>query len=264
MKKLGILMAMFFALAIVVPAWAQPYVSFNPEYAQRNLDGRVRMHIILSEATDLLSMGIKISFDPTKLQVDKNYTSKNNSIWQFTDLLPDTLAYAPDIAIDNDNGTVMMIGGRLQPGITGFDVLLGWVTFVCIAGDGHTTNVPINLQFVNPNNPPPPPSYDNFVREDGYVVDPDMNIGNTAIQLGTICIVDTSVDSTEACEGDLDHDGKVKRSDSAIFKPAYGSSFPDSGYDPAADLDADGKIKRSDSTIFKADYGRTTDCPCNF
>lgn len=265
-------MMVFVVGLLATMAWAQT-VSLNPGYAQRNLGGKVRMHIILSEATGLLSMGIKISFNPTMLQVDTdlNKTSKNKNVWRFAELLTNPLAYAPDIDIDNVGGTVTMIGGRLKTGISGSNILLGWITFDCIAGNSsHTTKVPINIQLAHPHNPPhpPPDSYDNFVRENGDVNDPNMNINNNPTQLGTICIVDTSINPIVACEGDITGavgggpDGRVKRNDKVIFNTAYSFSFPDANYNPVCDFDADGKVKRSDKSIFNPNYGRT-DCPCN-
>lgn len=250
MKKLGILMAMFLALAMVVPAWAQN-VSLNPEYAQRNLDGRVRMHIILSEATNLLSMGIKISFDPTKLQVDTDYTSKNKIVWQFTDLLPDSLAYAPDIEIDNASGTVTMIGGRLQPGINDTDVLLGWVTFDCSSTNTGNTNVTVGLA-----NPPP---YDNFVGEILTLgQDPPLYDSDIDFEGATICIV-----TADACEGDFENDQNVDMSDMLTFKNVYPSTFPNSDYTPGPDFNADGNVDMSDMLTFKNDYPRGDCLSCS-
>jgi len=237
-------------------------IVLEPAYAQRDVGGKVRMHIYADNAVDLVSMGVKVSFDPTLVQVES--ASKNTDVWRFEDLEPDPLAYAPEVDIDNTEGTVTMIGGRLKPGISGSNILLGYVTFDCIAGDGinHATSVPINVQLAKPYNPSPPPSsYDNFVRENGDVEDPNMNIGNDPTQLATICIVDTSINPVGACEGDFDADGRVSRSDTKVLNEAYGTAFGDNDYNPAADLNADGRVSRSDKSILNNDYGRG-DCPC--
>ena len=246
MKKgtfLGMVFVMFLVLAMAVPAvWAQPSVSLNPSYAQRNLGGKVRMHIEMTGATELLSMGVKVTFPTDKLQVES--ASKNTEVWKFEELEPDPLAYAPEIEIDNANGTVTMIGGRLKPGVSG-DVLLGWIVFNC--SDTNTGAASVTISLANPS------PYDNFVREDGTVDD-----GSIVFTGATICIVDPEINP--ACEGDFNGDGYVTGVDFGRFRNAFGSSFPDPDYDPAADFDANEYVTGVDFGVFREDFGRT-DCP---
>ena len=243
MKKgtfLGMVFVMLLVLAMAVPAvWAQPSVSLNPSYAQRNLGGKVRMHIEMTGATELLSMGVKVTFPTDKLQVES--ASKNTEVWKFEELEPDPLAYAPEIEIDNANGTVTMIGGRLKPGVSG-DVLLGWIVFNC--SDTNTGAASVTISLANPS------PYDNFVREDGTVDD-----GSIVFTGATICIV-----AADACEGDFNGDGYVTGVDFGRFRNAFGSSFPDPDYDPAADFDANEYVTGVDFGVFREDFGRT-DCP---
>lgn len=243
MKKgtfLGMVFVMFLVLAMAVPAvWAQPSVSLNPSYAQRNLGGKVRMHIEMTGATELLSMGVKVTFPTDKLQVES--ASKNTEVWRFKELEPDPLAYAPEIVIDNANGTVTMIGGRLKPGVSG-DVLLGWIVFNC--SDTNTGAAPVTVSLANPS------PYDNFVREDGTVDD-----GSIVFTGATICIV-----AADACEGDFNNNYAVDGADFFRFRKANGAVFPAANYDPAADFNANGAVDGSDFFLFRQDNGRT-DCP---
>ena len=248
MKKLGILMAMFFVLAMVVPAWAQPDVSLNPEYAQRNVNGKVRMHIEMTGAIDLLSMGVKVTFPADKLQVDT--AEKNTDVWRFADLGTAPEAYYPEVEIDNaggtGTGTVKMIGGRLEPGVSG-DVLLGWIVFQCSTTNTGAADVTVELA-----NPSP---YDNFVRQGSTPENPLVDDDDIAFNGAIICIV-----TSDACEGDFNGDGGVTMPDSLVFRGAYPSVFGDANYNPSCDFNADGGVTMPDSLVFRGDYPRT-DCP---
>jgi len=199
----------------------------------------VRMHIEMTGATELLSMGVKVTFPTDKLQVES--ASKNTEVWRFEELEPDPLAYAPEIVIDNANGTVTMIGGRLKPGVSG-DVLLGWIVFNC--SDTNTGAASVTVSLANPS------PYDNFVREDGTVDD-----GSISFNGATICIV-----AADACEGDFNGDGAVTMPDSLVFRSAFPSVFGDPNYNPACDFNGDGAVTMPDSLVFRTDFPRT-DCP---
>jgi len=247
MKKgtfLGMVFVMSLVLAMVVPAvWAQPSVNLNPSYAQRNCGGKVRVHIEMSGATNLLSMGVKVTFDPSLLQVES--AEKNTEVWKFEPLEPNPKAYLPEVEIDNVNGVVKMIGGRLKPGVSG-DVLLGWIVFNC--SDTNTGAASVTVSLANPS------PYDNFVREDGTVDD-----GSIVFTGATICIVDPAINP--ACEGDFNGDGVVNVPDKMVFRSALGAVFPDdSNYSPACDFNADGVVNVPDKMVFRSDLGRT-DCP---
>jgi len=241
--KKGIVLVVSILTSIILSmafqdVWAEG-VNLNPSYAQRNVGGKVRMHIQMTGATELLSMGIKVTFPPELLQVIS--ASKNKSVWRFAELEPDPLAYSPEIEIDNTNGVVKMIGGRLAPGVSG-NILLGWIIFQCSSTNTGSASVSVSLA-----NPSP---YNNFVKQDGTVSD-----GSITFAGANICIV-----SANACEGDFDGNGYVTGIDYGRFRNAYGSSFPSDKYDPAADFDANGYITGIDYGVFRADYGRTN-CP---
>jgi len=244
-KKIGIFfIGMLLVIALVVPVWSQE-VSLNPSYAQRNLDGKVRMHINMTGATNLLSTGVKVTFPTDKLQVES--TIKNTDVWKFEPLEPDPEAYLPEVKIDNTNGVVKIIGGRLS-GVSG-DVLLGWIVFQC--SDTNTGEASVTVELANPS------PYDNFVGEKpAPEQDPPVYDSQMAFTGATICIV-----SENACEGDFDGNGGVDGIDFNQFRAASGSSFPGSpNYDPAADFEANGGVDGVDFNKFREDSGRS-DCP---
>ena len=216
-------------------AWALPDVDLNPSYAQRNSGGKVRMHIEMTGATNLLSMGIKVTFPADKLQVGS--ASKNTEVWKFAD--GGFVSTAPEVEIDNTNGVVKMIGGRLKPGVSG-DVLLGWIVFNCTG----TGAAPVSIGLANPS------PYDNFVREDKTVDD-----GGVGFTGATICIV-----AENACEGDFNGDGGVTMPDSLVFRAAFPSTFGAANYNPACDFNGDGAVTMPDSLVFRSDFPRTN-CP---
>ena len=112
-------------------------VSLNPAQAQREVGSKIRVHINALNAVDLISYGVKVSFNPAVLTVDNTRTAKNtdpDTGFVFVD--PDTGTQYPTPGIEIDPGavgppvvpgSVTMIGGRLTP-ISG-NLLLGWITF---------------------------------------------------------------------------------------------------------------------------------------
>jgi hypothetical protein len=215
---------------------AQLSVNLNPSYAQRQVGGKVRMHVELTGATELLSMGVRVTFDPTLLTVES--ASKNDAVWVM-DGGPGHQYTLPEAQIDNTGGTVTMIGGRLE-GISG-NVLLGWIVFQC--NTTNTGQATIGLDLANPS------PYDNFVREDGTVDDPPGFTG------ANICIV-----AADACEGDFNGDGSVTPLEFMRFRDAFNSSSGDANYDPACDFSAGGSVSPLDFMSFREDFNRT-DCP---
>ena len=121
---------------------------------------------------------------------------------------------------------------------------MGWIVFKCSETNTGPAEVDVELANASP--------YDNFVREDGIVDD-----GSIVFSGATICIVDPEI---PACEGDFNGDGYVTGIDFGRFRNAFGFSFPDPDYDPAADFDANGHVTGVDFGIFREDFGRT-DCP---
>jgi hypothetical protein len=221
---------------LATPVLAQLSVSLNPSYAQRQVGGKVRMHIELTGATNLLSMGVKVTFDPTLLTVES--ATKNDAVWVM-DGGPGHQYTLPEAQVDNTGGTVTMIGGRLE-GISG-NVLLGWIVFQC-----DTTNTgpaSIGVELANPS------PYDNFVREDGTVDDPPGFTG------ANICIV-----AADACEANFDGDTDVDGLDFIVYRQARGSTSGDPNYNPAVDFDADGDVDGLDFITYRNDRGRSN-CP---
>jgi hypothetical protein len=155
-KRVGFLVGGLLLVLVGTCAWALE-VSLEPSEAQCEPNAEVKMEIRLSGASDLLSMGVKVIFPPEKLQVVG--ADKNKEIWKFDELEPDAAAYYPEVQIDNENGTVTIIGGTLTP-VSG-DPLLGSIVFECEnAGDASVT---VGLAYPTP--------YDNFVRQDQAVDD---------------------------------------------------------------------------------------------
>ena len=239
LKKINLWLVILLLILFIPAVWSQE-VSLNPSYAQRNCGGKVRVHIEMSGATNLLSMGIKVTFDPSLLQVES--AEKNTEVWKFEPLEPNPKAYLPEVEIDNVNGVVKMIGGRLKPGVSG-DVLLGWIVFKC--SETNTGAAEVNVELANAS------PYNNFVREDGTVDD-----GSIVFSGATICIVDPEINP--ACEGDFNGDGYVDGFDANRFRATFGSTCPDC--DPAADFDGNGFVDGFDANVFRADFGRG-DCP---
>ena len=173
-KRMVLFVGGFLMVLVGTCAWALE-VSLEPSEAQCKPNAEVKMEIRLSGASDLLSMGVKVTFPPEKLQVMS--ADKNKEIWKFAELEPDAAAYYPEVQIDNENGTVTLIGGTLTP-VYG-DPLLGSIVFECEnAGDASVT---VGLAYSTP--------YDNFVRQDQAV--DDSSIGFTGATVSTTSTSDT-------------------------------------------------------------------------
>jgi hypothetical protein len=116
----------------------------------------------------------------------------------------------------------------------------------------HLTTTNITVELGKPH-----PDFDNFVKNTGYVIDDEpINFAGASI-----CIVDPTL-GLDACEGDFDYNGNVSPVDFGKFKLAFGSSFGQANYNPAADFDGNGNVSPLDFGKFKLDFGRTN-CPCN-
>ncbi len=240
MKKyimLGVALVFCFSTTLV---FAEPVVSINPSYAQRKLKSngehnKIRMHVELSGAVNLLSAGAKLTYDMSQFTVIEHH--KNDTIW--------------NTGIDSyvDGNGVFFVGGSTTP-VSGDKILLGWVVFQFTGcPDDMPKNVQLTVDLAKD------PLYDNFVDKDGNVKDGDLTFGGA-----TVCLVHPDVD---ACEGDFDGNSRVNRRDRGIFKDAYSFSFPMDSYNPACDFNTDGRVNRRDRGVFKLDYGRDN-CPsCN-
>ncbi len=235
-------------------------IVLEPAKAQREVGGKVRVHIYADNADSLISMGVKVIFNPSVLQVfdAKKYSIDADTGWVMDGdgdpLTTEDQYRTPDVEIDNTNGSVVMIGGNLNgtstTGLSG-KVLLGWIVFEAMANG--VSDLGLDRGKYHPNDPTS--TFDNFVSiPDGLGGFPVVEDPTIVFSGGTICVVDN------ACEGDINGDGQVDRSDSRDFKRAFDTAFPDEGYAVGADFNADGLVNRSDSRTFKGDFNRG-DCP---
>ena len=252
------------ALAVLVIAMANVGYALDvivePNNIQRKVGENVRVYLYATDAIDIISFGIQVSFNPTVLQADSANTVKNTD-FSTGFVMTDTDAggnpvgtpyTTPDIDIDNTVGTIFMMGGRLTGastlGLNG-TVLLGWITFDAIANGN--SNILIDLGKVNTNHGA---TFANFVGLGGTLAPVyDDTIG---FQSGTICVM------ANACSANFNpgEDLVVNTIDFSIFRAAFGKTFPDSGFDPLVDLNADGIINTMDFSIFRSQFG-TLGCP---
>ena len=253
MKKLGILLAMFFVLAMVLPAWALEIV-LEPDNAQREIGGKVRVHIYADGAVDLVSMGVKVSFDPSVLEVTEasKYEDVENGWLLDGDGNPattDDQYNDPPVEIDNTGGSVTMIGGHMAGESTtglGGKVLLGWIVFQAKANGNSYLNV--DLGKYNPEHPTK--KFDNFVNVDKSVDEPT----GLPADLGIICVKD------DACSGDVNANGTVDMGDFTDVRNAMGKVFSDPEYNVLADVNANGTVDMGDFNIVRSQMG-TSGCP---
>ena len=134
MKKLGILMAMFLALAVSAPSlWAADVdVYAEGAYTDSNLEVFIYADI---NGEAILSQGVKLTYDDSILTVDPDpsQTQKNEAVWYMGDGTNNEQYMDPDTG---NTGEVVIIGGKLDTGyplagVTGSRVLLGKVNFDC-------------------------------------------------------------------------------------------------------------------------------------
>lgn len=240
-----VLAVLFLAMANVSYALD---VIVEPNNIQRKPGERVRVYLYATGADNLISFGIKVSFNPAVLEADSANTAKNTDP-ESGFVMIDTIGTSyttPAIEIDNGAGTVFMMGGRLTgtstTGLTG-KVLLGWITFNVIGNNG-TSDIVIKLGRENSTfanfvgiGQTPAPVYDNEIP------------GLPAAQRGIICVSDS------ACSANFNDDLVVNLSDYSLFRAAFGKTFPDPGFDPLIDLNGDGVIDLSDYSIFRSQFG---------
>jgi len=257
MKRLNrpfIVMAFLLAPIFVFAGIADALdIVLEPANVQREVGGKVRVHIYADNAVDLISMGVKVSFDPSVLQVQS--ASKYEDVEQGwvmdadgDSATTDDQYTTPAVEIDNTNGTVTMIGGRLTgsstQGLSG-KVLLGWIVFEAIANG--TTQLNIDLGKYHPD---PGETFVNFATLDQGADEPT----NIPADLGAICVI------YNACYADQDGDGDVDAVDKLKHRLAAPSTFPSANYNPAADIDADGDVDATDKLRFRLGSPRS-DCP---
>jgi hypothetical protein len=245
-------------------------VQLVPGTAQREVGGKVRVHIIATDVNDLISFGVEVGYNACALEVVQADTAKNTDFSTGFVMDPDgvegdpqytdpAVEYAAETCGPEDTfaaGTVRMMGGRLIGDTTdGLDapVLLGWITFS--AEEEGDSDLTINL-YHNTS------SFDNFVG----LGSPDPVVYDSTIpgypfsppaQRATICV------EANACYANFDNDNDVDVRDKLTFRLASSSSFPASNYNPAADFDADGDVDVVDKLRFRLGSSRNdcTVCP---
>lgn len=230
-------------------------ISLVPNYAEREVGGKVRMLVYANSAVDLISMGVKVEFDPSVLQVaGASKWQDFNTGWVMDadgdDATTSDQYFLPPVENDQENGSVMMFGGRLigtsTTGLTG-QVILGWIDFDCI-GSGNSSLV-VDLAKENPN---PGATFVNFARLDGTADEPT----NTGTIVGQVCV------RTDACEGNIDGDIVVGPGDVGLLRLDFArNDCLADGKACAADIDSDGVVGPGDVGLLRTDFARN-DCGC--
>ncbi len=224
-------------------ALADMAVTLEPSYAQRHFKDtegnkeKVRIHIMLSGASDLLNFSIKATYDPVKLEILEYHV--NDTAWDFT-----RNSYY--------KGHDLYLFGASSTPVTG-DVLLGWLVVEHNGGlDDTPAFTTLNIELAAETGE----GFDNFVTSAQVVMDDSVDFSGAA---SSLCIPNHY--DANACQGDFDGDYDVDTTDYNRFYAAYPSAYPDSNYDPAADIDADGDVDDADKAVFDEDYARTVPCP---
>lgn len=227
-------------------------VRLDPIDVDRAPGSQIRVFIWADAAVDLISMGVKVSFEPTLLQVvgAAKYEDAVNG-WVLTD---GTNVYTnPAVVFDNDIGFVQFIGGHFTgAGTVGLNgsVLLGWIDFQAKDSMTGSSDLTVSLAYDNPG-------YLHFVKANGSPDEPQ----NIPAVLSTIYV------GADACEGDITGlagvaDNAVNFLDLGLMKSKF---FDNCGELPlgqvcTADLNGDGSVNFLDLGLMKADFFRT-DCP---
>jgi len=249
---LAAICAAFFCFAGVASALE---IAIEPQNAQIAPGNKVKVNIFADIATDLISMGVKVSFDPLVLSVDSasKYEDVANGWLLDADGDPGTTddQYNSPL-IEIGSNSVTMIGGH-GPSSAGLDgkVLLGWIVFQAI-GPG-TSDIGVDLARYHPNDPTE--TYDNFVSFDGTTATVDEPT-NLSTDLGAVYVGD------DACEGNINGDGFVNFGDLALLKQNF---FTDCstlapGELCVGDINGDGFVNFGDLALMKQDFFRA-DCP---
>jgi len=227
-----------------------------PETAQRQAGNPVRVQIWAENASAIISMGIKVSFDPAVLQATAAAKNEDFTNGFLMDADGDSGTtgdqfVTPVVEIDNTAGTVMMIGGRLIGDSTtglGPQVLLGWIDFNPVANG--STNLSVDLAHNTAS----------FVNFAGLPSGDSQDPGSLPSNLSWIYVGD------DACEADYNADFKVDALDASQFRSDFGAAdCLNPGNICLADGNGDGKVDALDASIFRGDFGRpdtgTNSCP---
>ena len=238
-------------------------ISMEPMNAQRRVGNHFTVHIYATNAADLISMGVKVSFNPRVFEAVEahKYEDFYNGWVMDADADPDTtndqftlpiveiVNYIDNNDPANDIGEVTMIGGRLMGsqtiGLTSEKLLLGWIVFKAV-GIG---NSPLTIDVAK-YHPDPAQTFDNFVRIDGLVDEPQ----NVPVEFTTFCV------KVDACEAESNGDNFVNLLDFGKLRANYGNDYILSPHTPwVGDYNGDGRVNLLDFGMLRRDYGRT-DC----
>ena len=222
-------------------------VELIPANAQVAEGCQTTVGIYANDAVDLISMGVKVIFEPSVLEVVAAVKSDDFVMDADGDLVntTDDQYRTPPVEIDNTNGTVTMLGGRLIGAATeGLDgqVLLGTITFKGLVNS--KTDLKVDLGRYHPNHPTD--TFDNFVSltSTGGNVDEPTNVGPDAV-LGTVCV---------KFYGDTNGDGVVNILDKVAVRNAFGQGG-DPGWIPA-DVNCDGVVNILDKVAVRNAFGQ--------
>lgn len=216
---------------------------------------RVSVDIYADDALNLISMGLKITFDPAVVQVVSAVKSDAFVMDADGDLVGTTNDQyrTPAVEIDNTGGSVTMIGGRLigttTTGLSG-EVLLGTIVFEGLVNGN--SNIEVDLAKYHPNHPTD--TFDNFVNltpPDGEVDEPTNlyadQYPNSGAVLGSICV---------KMDGDADGNGVVNILDKVAVRNAFGQTCdPPGSID--ADVDCNGVVNILDKVMVRNAFGQT-------
>jgi hypothetical protein len=219
----------------------------NPEIPE---NCQVSVDIYANGAADLISMGVTVTFEPTALEVVDAVKGDDFVMDADGNLATTDDQYrTPDPEIDNGNGTVTLIGGRLMGENTqGLDgrVLLGTITFKGLVNS--RTDLKVDLGRYHPNHDTD--TFDNFVRLGGVVDEPtNLNVGaypTSGAVLGTVCV---------KFPGDANGDGVVNIIDKVLVRNAFGQSGPDGWIE--ADVDCNGVVNILDKVKVRNAFGQS-------
>lgn len=249
------IVVLFVVLLLAVGQAHALTVALAPPDARIPEGCQVSVDIFADGAIALISMGLKVSFDPAVVQVVSAVKSDAFVMDADGDLVgtTDDQYRTPAVEIDNTGGSVTMIGGRLigttTTGLSGNDVLLGTIVFEGLVNGN--SDIKVDLARYHPNHPTD--TFDNFVNltpPDGDVDEPtnlnaDLYPGGSGAVLGSICV---------KFPGDATGDGVVNILDKVAVRNAFGQSGPDGWID--ADVNCDGVVNILDKVAVRNAFGQ--------
>lgn len=210
-------------------AWGlEPDVRVYGESAYTETDLDVYLYADIN-TSNLLSFGIKLNYDPTRLAVSS--AEKNSQVWYMGDSATKYPYADPDISVP---GEITIVGGKIDSadpmsGVSGQRVLLGKVKFA--RTDAQSVPV-LTVGYARGG------SYDSFVKAGGTVLDWE------SVNLGTVIVRE---------RGDANGDGRVTPADMITIRNAYYGNTP-LICEPAADCNKDGRVTPADMICVRNKY----------